>query len=61
MSAEEHHEHDDEEDERQRVEDLDEPHHDIVDATAQIAGNRAIDDADHQRHHVARMPTISEI
>ena len=43
VPAEEHHQHDHEEDEGQRVEDVDDAHHDEVDAPAEIAGGRAVD------------------
>jgi hypothetical protein len=46
IAAEEHDQHDHEEDERQRVEDVDDPHHDLVDTAAEIAGGRAVGDAD---------------
>ena len=37
------------EDERNRVQDVDEPHHDVVDPAADVAGHRAVGDADRER------------
>ena len=49
VPAEEHHQHDDEEDEGQGVQDVDDAHHDLVDAPAEIAGRRAVEHADRRR------------
>ena len=48
--AEDREQKDHDEDERYRVEDVDEPHHDVVDPAADVAGDRAVGDADHERH-----------
>ncbi len=48
-AAEDHHQDDDEQDVGQRVHDVDEAHHDRVDPAAEIAGDGAVDDADHHR------------
>ena len=52
---------DHDEDERHRIEDVDEPHHHVVDPAADVAGDRAVSHADHQRHDAATMPTMIEM
>ena len=46
VAAEEDHQDDDQEDEGQRIEHLDQAHHDVVDAAAGEAGDGAVGDAD---------------
>ena len=41
---------DHDEDERNRVQDVDEPHHHVVDPAADVTGHRAVRDADRERH-----------
>ena len=53
MPPEEHHQHDDEEHEGQRVENVDDAHHDLVGPPADEARDRAIDHADQHRHQAA--------
>ena len=48
--AEDREQEDHDEDERHGVEHVDEPHHRVVDAAADVAGDRAVGDADHERH-----------
>jgi hypothetical protein len=50
VAAEHDHEQDHEEHERQRIHDVDEAHHQVVDAAAEIAGDRSPGDADHEAH-----------
>ena len=38
------------ENKRDRIEHIDEAHHDVVDAAAEIAGDGAVRDADHERN-----------
>ena len=47
---------DDEENEGQRIEDVDDPHHHAVDPAAQITGDRPIGDADQQADQGRRKP-----
>ena len=49
MTAERHDQQNDEEHERQRIENIDKAHHQGVEPTADIAGNRAIGNANQQR------------
>ena len=53
LPPEEHHQHDDEEDEGQRIEDVDDAHHDLVDPAAGKTGYAAIDHADQHRDDAA--------
>ena len=50
LPAEQHHQQDHEEHERQRVEDVDDAHHELIDAAAEVARDRAVGDADHEAH-----------
>ena len=51
--GEEHQQQDDEEDVRQRVEHVDDAHHELVDLAADVARDRAVADADEDRHQRA--------
>ena len=50
VAPEEHHQHDDEEDEGQRIEHVDDAHHDLVGLAADEAGRGAVEHADDHRH-----------
>jgi hypothetical protein len=61
VPAEEHHEQDHENRERQRVDDVHHAHHDGVGLAAEEAGDRAVDDADGQRDERGARPTPIEM
>ena len=54
IAPEEHHQHDDEEDEGQRIEHVDDAHHDLVGLAADKARGRAVEHADHHRHDAGK-------
>ena len=56
IAVEHHHQDDDEEDEGQGIKHIHDAHHQLVEAPAQIAGGRAIDNPDHQRHQGRHQP-----
>ena len=65
VPAEEHHQQDDEDREGQRIEDVDQPHHERVHLAPDVARHRAVGDADRQRdeggdepHHQGDPPAV---
>ena len=54
IPPEEHHQHDDEEDEGQRIENVDDAHHHLVRPAAGKSRDGAIDDTDHHRHEACQ-------
>ena len=48
VATEHHHQQDHQEHERQRIHDVDEAHHQVVGASAEVAGDGAVEHADHQ-------------
>ena len=56
VAPEEHHQQDHEKDERERVEHVDEAHHQLVGAATEEAGNGPVGDADDQRNQGCEQP-----